>query len=105
MIYYDQRTSSEGFVDYSQTENFVCLEPLDFYTLINYCKASETKTNLFMGPRVIVYVSHPDIHGMHFYNVRTKTTGFVSYMDTDKFICLTNDHMNLLLQYCKLIQF
>lgn len=52
------------------------------------------------GPKVTVYISNPDKGGMDFHNNKTKKDGFVTYWDTDKFVCLEKTDMNTLLVYC-----
>lgn len=38
--YYDPNTQAGGFVPYSSTDKFVCFNPTDAQTLINFCGIS-----------------------------------------------------------------
>lgn len=51
------------------------------------------------GPKVKVYISHPDQNGMAFYDEKTTETGFVDYKLTDKFICLHPDEAQTVMEY------
>ena len=54
------------------------------------------------GPKVRVHISDPGKSGMEYYDERTNQSGFVSYSDTDKFICFNPNDFSLVLNYCRL---
>lgn len=37
MDFYDEKTGKSGFVYYSDTDKFICLDQVDTQTLLNYC--------------------------------------------------------------------
>lgn len=37
MEFYDQNTDVGGFVNYAETNKFICFTPGDMQTLLNYC--------------------------------------------------------------------
>lgn len=41
MEFYNQNTKQSGFVNYSDTDKFVCFNPNDAQTLLNYCAVSK----------------------------------------------------------------
>ena len=51
------------------------------------------------GPKVTVYVSNPAKGGMDFADEKTNVKGFVPYSSTDKFIALTPQDAETLLNY------
>jgi hypothetical protein len=52
------------------------------------------------GPKVTVFVSDPGKGGMEFANQATGAKGFVPYSATEKFIALTPQDAETLLNYC-----
>ena len=37
MEFYNEKTGATGFVEYSQTDKFVCLNQVDMQAYLNYC--------------------------------------------------------------------
>lgn len=40
---WDQNTSTSSFIDYADTENYVCLPPGDLKTVLDFCKENKGK--------------------------------------------------------------
>lgn len=43
MDWSDARDGTHGFIDYGQTDKFVCVMPIDFQTLLTYCAEKGTQ--------------------------------------------------------------
>jgi hypothetical protein len=54
------------------------------------------------GPKIIAYLSDPQAGGMEFYNENTGEKGFVTYSETDKFVCMNKADAQTLYNYCGL---
>lgn len=52
------------------------------------------------GPKVSVYISNAARGGMDFMNEATGEKGFVAYPQTDKYVCLSPQDAETLLNYC-----
>ena len=56
------------------------------------------------GPKLTVYVSAPEAGGMDFYDTQLGMNGFVTYEETDRFVCFKPEDTQSLLNYCALDQ-
>lgn len=97
--------SPTGFIPYSATHKFICLEPSDLGTLLNYCRQGHSGSHPFWemfssGPGLTIYMSDPGMGGMEFHNPRTGISGFIDYASTAKFTCLSPTDTQTLLNYC-----
>jgi hypothetical protein len=70
---------------------------MGFLSGITLCLVTSCQHN---GPKVTVYISDPKNGGMEFYNEVTNQSGFVTYDQTDKFVCLNQDDLAAVLNYC-----
>ena len=52
------------------------------------------------GPQVTVYVSDPAVGGLDGYNEATQKSSFVTYANSDKFVCFTPTDAQSLLSNC-----
>lgn len=103
MDWSDEHSGKKGFIPYSETDKFVCMGSSDMGTLMNYCRNQHKSLELLgAGPAVTLYLSDPLKGGMEYYDELTQQSGFISYSETDRLICLNPPDMSLLLDYCKI---
>lgn len=63
--------------------------------LLNGCDAPEVKD----APKVTVFISMPEGGGMDYYDANAQVSGFLTYEQTDHFVCFKPDDAKKIFDY------